>query len=127
MLGRAGKFLVIITLVLTTGCQWAALQSIAWTMMLANNMRSQSLALAVTHTFDGLHPCCLCKAIAQAKKAEEKSESAPPVTRLEYVPFASQVSIPQPLRPTFPPLIKASFASVSEPPPLPPPRPLQVG
>ena len=50
---RFGKILVIAALVLMTGAHWAALQTVAWTTMLANNLRTQSLTQAVSDTFDG--------------------------------------------------------------------------
>jgi hypothetical protein len=41
------------------GLHWTVLQSIAWTTMLADHLRADSLAEAVQKTFDGEHPCCL--------------------------------------------------------------------
>ncbi len=52
MTARFSKFLVVVALVATTGLHWAVLQSVAWTTMLANNLRTQSLAEAVAHTFE---------------------------------------------------------------------------
>jgi hypothetical protein len=72
VLARFSKFLVVVALVATTGLHWAVLQSVAWTTMLASNLRTQSLAEAVTHTFDGRHPCCLCKTIAATKNPGRK-------------------------------------------------------
>ena len=74
MVARFSKFLLVVALVTTTGLHWAMLQSVAWTTMLADNLRTQSLAEAVTHTFDGRHPCCLCNAIAAGRKSEKKKE-----------------------------------------------------
>jgi hypothetical protein len=73
---RGKKFLVVLALVLSTGLHWAALQTVAWTTMLADNLRQQSLTQAVSQTFDGQHPCCLCKAIAAGKQSEKKTELA---------------------------------------------------
>ena len=84
MLARFGKFLVVVALVTTTGLHWAVLQSVAWTTMLADNLRTQSLTEAVTHTFDGNHPCCLCKAIAAGRKSEQKKEFTAPLQKLEF-------------------------------------------
>ena len=55
---------MVAALVLTTGAHWAALQTVAWTTMLANNLCTQSVSEAVSHTFDGEHLCPLCRAIA---------------------------------------------------------------
>ena len=40
--------------------------------MLTQNLRTGSLEDAVTKTFDGQHPCCLCKQIAAGKKSESE-------------------------------------------------------
>ena len=83
----ARKLLVFIILVAVTGGQWAVLQSAAWAGMLVNNLRTQSLADAVTRTFDGQHPCPLCKAIESGKKSEKKSEIEAKATRIELPPI----------------------------------------
>lgn len=76
-----------LTLVLLTtaiGAHWAILQSVAWTTMLAQNLRTDSFSSAVERTFDGEHPCTLCKSIAKAKRAEKKSDSAPQLQKFEF-------------------------------------------
>ena len=70
------------------GGQWAVLQSIAWTTMLAGNLRSSSLHEAVAKTFDGKHPCCLCKAVAAGRSSEQKQEFVSVTLKLEFPPFA---------------------------------------
>jgi hypothetical protein len=87
---RISKIFVIITLVVTTGAHWALLQSVAWTTMLADNLRTQSVAQAVTETFDGDHPCPLCEAIAAGKKSEGKTEMTSASQKLEYPPLAER-------------------------------------
>jgi len=123
---RSGKFFVVAALVLTTGAHWTALQTVAWTAMLASNLSGESFTKAVAKTFDGEHPCCLCKAIAAGKKSEKKSEVVSPSLKLEYPPFARKAIL-------FPPSTfewqqqKNLFAdSLSARPPLPPPRSLHA-
>ena len=70
MFVRIGNCLVIAALVATTGAHWALLQSVAWTTMLADNLRAYSLSESVARTFDGKFPCPICKAIAAGKKSE---------------------------------------------------------
>src|SRR6516164_7822687 len=98
MFARRGKILVIALLVLTTGAHWAALQTVAWTNMLANNLRHDSFAEAVSKTFDGEHPCCLCKAIAAAKKSAKKSEAMSSVLKMEFLPVAEKLDLLPPSR-----------------------------
>ena len=122
MLVRYGKFLVVVALVFTTGLHWTALQTVAWAGMLAHNLRAHSVTEAVTDTFDGKHPCCLCRAIAAAKKSDKKNEAATPQLKLEFPVLADQIRLFAPLRlNSFPP-VDAFAAHVSVKPPLPPPR-----
>jgi hypothetical protein len=123
---RCGKVLVVVALVLTTGLHWAALQTFAWTTMLANNLRTQSVSEAVSNTFDGEHPCCMCKAIAAGKKSEQKSEAVTPTLKMEFPPVAESIVLNPPAQ--FEELAAPdSFAeSLSSKPPLPPPRRLSV-
>lgn len=119
---RWGKCLVIATLVLSTGLHWAALQTIAWTTMMAANLSCEPLSTAVAQTFDGEHPCPLCKAIAAAKKSEKKSEAVSQVLKMEFPPAVEQM-IPHPPAQFEIVTSHDTFAdSLSLPPPLPPPR-----
>jgi hypothetical protein len=86
MAGFARKFLIVAVLLSITGGQWALLQSAAWAGMLVTNLRTQSVESAVKHTFDGAHPCPLCKAIRAGKKSEKKSEFEVKVVRMEFPP-----------------------------------------
>ncbi len=122
MAARCGKLFVVIALVLTTGLHWAAFQSLAWASMLANNLRTESVTAAVHDTFDGEHPCCLCKAIAAGKKTQKKSEAALSVIKLEFPPAAADTALIAPARfPLFPPVDTAA-APIGLEPPTPPPR-----
>ncbi len=126
MLARFGKFLVVVALVATTGLHWAVLQSVAWTTMLANNLRTQSLTEAVTRTFDGKHPCCLCKAIAAAQKSGKKTEFAPQIPKIEFPPSPENLVLAAPSRFQLLPLTNNSAESLTVRPPTPPPRGLFV-
>jgi len=119
---RGGKILVIVALVLTTGLHWAALQTVAWSAMLASHLRTQSMTESVAQTFDGLHPCCLCKAIAAAKQTEKKDEAAAPVLKFEFPLYAETFFLTPPA--AFVPVPPGSLfpPSISFKPPLPPPR-----
>jgi hypothetical protein len=119
---RCGKFLVVAALVFSTGAHWAALQTVAWTTMLANNLCTQSVTEAVSNTFDGKHPCPLCKAIAAGKKAEKKSEAVAPVLKMECPPVAEKFILVSP-RPfsVFSPVELSADSSFAKP-PVPPPR-----
>ncbi|MBK1834425.1 hypothetical protein [Roseibacillus ishigakijimensis] len=53
------------------------LQIIAWTGMLLDNSRENSMADAIEMTFDGSKPCGLCCAIAEAKEQKKEDPLAP--------------------------------------------------
>jgi hypothetical protein len=76
---------MVAALASSIGLHWMLLQSVAWTTMLAANLRSGSLQAAVQQTFDGKHPCCLCKAIANAKQGEKKNDFPAPVQKLDVI------------------------------------------
>jgi hypothetical protein len=67
---RFGQLLSIIVCVYLAGGHWAVLQTAAWTGMLADYGRSHGLEKAVSMTFDGAHPCAMCRKIEVAKKGE---------------------------------------------------------
>jgi hypothetical protein len=119
---RTGKILVVLALVATLGAHWALLQTVAWTTMLASNLQSHSISEAVADTFDGKHPCPLCRAIAAAKKSEKKSEAISSILKMEFPPVAANFTFisPEPISAFS--LAKLFAASSFQKPPLPPPR-----
>jgi len=124
---RCGKYLVVFALVLSMGLHWAALQTVAWTTMLAVNLSSQqSLTEAVTETFDGKHLCPLCRAIAAAKQAEKKNDFLAFKMKFEFPPVAKTFVL---LAPSMFKAFQADdlFADcLTGKPPLPPPRSFPV-
>lgn len=71
---------MVAALFLSTGGHLAVLQGVAWANMLRDNARTGSLSTAVEKTFDGKHPCPMCKKIAKARTAEQK---APATVKVE--------------------------------------------
>ena len=110
-----------------TGAHWAALQTVAWTTMLANNLRTQCVSAAVSHTFDGEHLCPLCRAIAAGKKSEKKSEAVTSTLKLEFPPVAHRAFfLYPPLQFEIVPAADFFADSLSQKPPVPPPRVFSV-
>lgn len=121
MLSKLGKVVVIFSLVAALSAHWALLQTIAWTSMLANNLGTSSFRDAVVRTFDGYHPCPLCRAIAAAKKSEQKNQVAFGQQKLDFPPVEGSLVLIAPSR------VEISSpntfaASVLQKPPTPPPR-----
>jgi hypothetical protein len=123
---RLSKFCLIIALVTITGANWAMFQTVAWTSMLANNLRTRSLTESVTRTFDGHYPCPLCRAIAEGKKSEKKTAVLTSSQKMEFPPLKETMAFIQPSH-------FLSFRRTNSPsgllpqkPPFPPPRSLFV-
>lgn len=71
MLLRLGQVLMLLVLFAASGGHWMVLQSLAWTRMLVSYSQQGQFAEAVSKTFDGRHPCALCKKIESAKSNEQ--------------------------------------------------------
>ena len=66
------QMVTVSMLVLSLGLHWAVLQTAAWAGMLVTYSRDGSFRDAVVKTFDGKHPCSLCRAIKQGRAAEPR-------------------------------------------------------
>jgi hypothetical protein len=119
---RLSKFCLIVLLVTITGTNWALLQTVAWTSMLANNLRTRSLTESVARTFDGRYPCPLCRAIAEGKKSEKKTAVLTSSQKMEFIPPAEVLALVQPFHPVHFPQIDTFAGLPRQKPPSPPPR-----
>ena len=68
------RAVTIFALCCAIGLQWLALQSIAWTAMLVDYSKQDSICRAIAETLDGAHPCSLCHVINSANTAEKKAD-----------------------------------------------------
>lgn len=117
-----GRCAIVLALFLALGWHWPALQGVAWTSMLINNAGHSSLAEAVKQTFDGDHPCGLCKRINAAQSENKQQPPAPLTAKPDLFCAACSIAL-------IPPQTDFVFAglvlrgsTMMEPPPLPPPR-----
>ena len=74
MFHRLLRLAIVAALACSLGLHWGFLQSVAWVGMVVNYSQGGAVGVAFVKTFDGKHPCALCKAIAKGKKSEKKSE-----------------------------------------------------
>jgi hypothetical protein len=122
VLPRLARILVILALCLSIGAHWAALQSVAWATMLVENARHASVSDAIMKTFDGNHPCDLCKRVATAEHSPKKSDAQPSTPKPDLICTMRTVAVR--LLATdvrFESFEAAATARVSSP-PTPPPR-----
>ena len=75
VISKVGRAAIVLALCLSLGFHWVALQSIAWTTMIVQYSQKAPLAEALAETFDGHHPCDLCKHIHSAQHSEKKPEA----------------------------------------------------
>jgi hypothetical protein len=118
-----GRSFIVLALCLAIGLHWAALQSIAWTTMLIHySKQTSSLAQAVAQTFDGNHPCALCKGIETAQHSQKKPTVQPAPVKLDLICTTRFVGI----IPTFEDFHYREralhFSARAQSPPVPPPR-----
>ena len=127
MLRRIAHLFVVAALLAGIGGHWAILQSVAWTTMLADNLRTSGVTEAVSKTFDGDHPCPLCKQIAEGKKSEKKSDALDlKVKKLEFATAQAGFVFTAPTDFQILPLLHSTADSQTATPPVPPPRRLNV-
>ena len=122
MLKRLPRLLIALALASSIGLHWAFLQVVAWTGMVISYSQGAPLSAALVKTFDGKHPCKLCKNIAESKRAEKQSDTDLDLKKFEFS-FAPSAFIFQ--APAFldnPRPINDSAAVLAQTPPVPPPR-----
>jgi hypothetical protein len=118
---KISKWFAVCALVLSIGGHWAVLQSVAWVGMTFNFSQDCSFQEALTKTFDGKHPCPLCKLVRAGKKSEAKEEAKMDLKKVDW--FSDCIlayEFPSPVRESISPIFRP--LSRAEAPPLPPPR-----
>ena len=111
-----------VALACSVGLHWSFLQSLAWTTMLVDNLKTTSLSAALQRTFDGKHPCVLCKAVAEGQKSEKKSDTILPLKKFEGVSQVVTIIVSPPAAYPMVPARATFFESLPHAPPTPPPR-----
>ena len=122
MTARLPRMVIALALASSIGLHWTVLQVVAWAGMIVSYSQEAPLGEAVVKTFDGEHPCNLCKQIAKGKQSEKKSEFKFEVKKLEfrYTPFAFVFLAPSCFRELRAGDDRADLLTHS--PPVPPPR-----
>ena len=70
---KIASLFVSLVLFFIIGGPWAVLQTIAWAKMVVEYSRDTSVGEALSKTFDGEHPCGMCKKISKVRSEERKS------------------------------------------------------
>ena len=88
---------MVFSLCFSLGGHWMLLQAVAWTGMLISYSNGGSFVEAVEKTFDGEHPCPMCKRIAQERKQEKQRADMNLVSKLDLkfvLPAARPAPVP---------------------------------
>ncbi len=64
---------VLFAMFLIVGGHWAAFQVVAWTGMVVQYSKTDSLGSAVVKTFSGEKPCKMCHSIQKEKQKEDQA------------------------------------------------------
>lgn len=86
MLIRLAQLAVVAALTCSLGLHWGMLQSVAWVSMVVSYSQESPLKEAVAKTFDGKHPCPLCKEIAKGKRSEQRHAAGVVIKKFEGSP-----------------------------------------
>lgn len=122
-MNRVVQLIAALLVCLTLGLHWATLQAFAWTTMIVERSQTGSLAEAIQTTFDGRHPCKLCKVVRTGQAAEKKSESQLKLQKLELPLPAAVTPFVLPAGKDLPAAVAVALTPVAaHGPPLPPPR-----
>jgi hypothetical protein len=89
VIARLPRGVIALALASSIGLHWTVLQVVAWAGMIVGYSQEAPLGEAVVKTFDGQHPCKLCKEIARGKQSEKKSEHNLWLGKLEFSYAAS--------------------------------------
>lgn len=122
-MARYCKTILAVCLSLSLGLHWCLLQSVAWASMLVERSQQDSFVTALQTTFDGQHPCKLCRIVRDGQQAEKKADRQLKVQKLETAAIGClQPRIFPPQRDIDGARTQASWSACFEVPPLPPPR-----
>lgn len=122
MLSRLPKLLLALALASSIGLHWAFFQTLAWAQMVISYSQNASLTEALEKTFDGRHPCKLCKNIDESKRSEKKSDSEFDLKKFEFSFVASEFFFCAPAFLDEPRAGNDSATALVHTPPVPPPR-----
>jgi hypothetical protein len=121
---RLSRFAIAAALAFSIGLHWEVLQSVAWVVMIVNYSQDAPLTEALAKTFDGKHPCSLCKQIAHGKQSEKKTDSVSVGKKLEFFYASGAFAFAAPLDGWEVQWQESALRSVVCLPPVPPPRQL---
>lgn len=122
MLSRLYRLVVVLLLIIAVGAHWTLLQSVAWVSMAVSFSQDSTVKDALTKTFDGQHPCAICKLVKDGKSAEQKEQAQKPLNKIDLMTVSLPSALVHPAMPAVASAKASSYLPPIESPFLPPPR-----
>ena len=109
---------------ISIGAQWVVLQSAAWvSMAVSYSVKAGSISEGLSKTFDGEHPCPMCKLVAKGKETEKKDSKMEAKGKVElFVQTYSVLVFAAPVSHELPRAANEAAAPRMNSPSVPPPR-----
>ncbi|MDP1591959.1 MAG: hypothetical protein Q8M07_29635 [Prosthecobacter sp.] len=121
----AARWIMVLGLMVSIGLHTVVIQSAAWAGMLVSySLEKGSVAQGVSETFDGAHPCPLCK-LAKTTESAPADDKQAPEGKLKLHLIADAVPaivISAPPPPVYPVRAEARLHVLNHTPDTPPPR-----
>jgi hypothetical protein len=90
--------------------------------MVISYSQHSSLRDALKNTFDGKHPCCICKVIKGRRHCERNGEQQKLLVKMDfYIQSTTGPALFPPSLATVPQLMLPGYCRITETPPTPPP------
>ena len=123
----AARWIMVLGLMVSIGLHTVIIQSAAWAGMLVSySLEKGSVAQAVSETFDGAHPCPLCKLAKTTESTPADEKQAPKADgklKLHLIADAAPaITISAPPSPVYPVRAEAKLHVLNHTPDTPPPR-----
>lgn len=95
-LRKLAQGLVVLSLCVSIGLHWVVLQSAAWVGMAVTYSVEKGVVQGLSETFDGEHPCPMCKMVNEGVKSEQAPTDGqtPPAKVKELKLTLALVSVP---------------------------------
>jgi hypothetical protein len=121
---RLAQILCVVALCQLLGGHWAILQTAAWVGMAIEYCGHDGVQAGLTETFDGEHPCALCKSIAKNRTSEKNHSTLSALAKIVSILQEETATLDPPRNFWFRQLSAPHAYGVPHSPLIPPPRDL---
>lgn len=117
------RWILVLSLSFSIGLPWAFIQGAAWVGMIVNFSREAPLVKSIEMTFDGEHPCSVCKAVQRGQHSQDTKELAKSKLKIDLAtPERHHFVFAPPVPPSRAAYLGPITLEIEAKPPVPPPR-----